>query len=74
MGGPPRGETTTPPPRSDRVGTNSEAPREFGTNIRLLPTNGLTADAWPEQECLVTVRVGIAKVGQKPATLGDQGQ
>src|ERR1700691_409908 len=44
MDGPPRGAATTPQPRSDRVGTYSEALRVTQTS-KLLPVNGLATDA-----------------------------
>jgi hypothetical protein len=39
-----------------------------------LPTNGLLANAQTLQNCFVTFRVRIAKVGQKPTTLSNQSQ
>ena len=54
-------------------GQKSEVPTNSGYN-GLLPMNGLAADAEPNQKRLVTLRISIAQVGQKPATLSNQGQ
>ena len=39
-----------------------------------LPMNGLTADAKAYENCFVAFGICIAKVRQKPATLGNQNQ
>src|SRR5437899_6595083 len=52
---------------------NSEGPairREPGR----IPANGLAADAEPQQNRFIALRIRIAQVSQKPATLGNQGQ
>jgi len=40
----------------------------------LLPQNGLAADAQPLDNRFIALRIRIAQVGQKPATLGHHGQ
>ena len=45
-----------------------------GLRMVELPMNGLTADAKAYENCFVAFGICIAKVRQKPATLGNQNQ
>jgi len=54
-----------PRPRPGQIGMNRK---------HLLPKNGLAADAQPQNNRFIALWIRIAQVGQKPATLGYQGQ